>query len=108
MHCLFPAFPWTILDDLRCIVKVYVPSFQKTRCALTEMPWETVNVSTSIHVETTLYLAQILFARAQPSVQMTISKVGTPSKFGVKRLTFEYLTDYSVFTLNYRLGGQHN
>ncbi len=69
---------------------------------------ETVNVSTSIRVETTLYLAQILFARAQPSVQMTISKVGTPSKFGVKRLTFEYLTDYSVFTLNYRLGGQHN
>ncbi len=62
--CLFLAFPWTILDDLGCILKVYVTSFQPIRCALTEMAWETVNVSTSIHVEMLISLAQILFVRA--------------------------------------------
>ncbi len=62
------------------------------------MPWETVNVSTSIHVETLISLAQVLFVCAQLSVQMTIAKVGTLSKYGAKPLTFEYLTDYPVFT----------
>ncbi len=43
-------------------------------------------------------LPRYFLCGAQLSVQMTIAKVGTLSKYGAKLLTFEYLTDYSVFT----------
>ncbi len=85
--------PWTILDELRCVEKVLLTPFRTTRCALTEQPWETAKVSISIHVETLISLVQVIFMCARPSAQITIVKVSRPSKFGVKRLTFEYLTD---------------
>ncbi len=46
--------------------------------------------------------------RAQPSVQIHILMVRVPSKYEVKRLTFEYSTDYFVFSRITGWGGALN